>query len=452
LVLTGLSLCGRPAAAQARTGSIRGVVHDSLLASGPIPDALVEILELGREKRTDARGSFRFDSVPGGRYSVAFTHPSLNAIGLVPPERVVELGAGIDVSIVLATPSASTIHARLCRGSREANTGLLLGRLRDARTGGPLGGGEVRGEWEEAIVSTAGGIVRRGRTVRAATDAGGRFQLCGVPLDVGVLLTTTAGPARGAPLELQMGGRLVAVRDLSLAPETGPAPRSARVAGRVRGEDGSPIGNALVALLGRPGGTRTDSSGRFRLDQLPPGSFTLDVRALGFTRGRAPLELEPGREATAEVTLARLAVELPEVAVESDAALADPTGFAARRGRGVGGYFISREDVLRRGSIRTEDLLRTVPGIKIEPVGATDYQIVSLRGGAGFSPTCAPTVYIDGIRIPLDPEFGSGLPILPEEIHGIEIYQSPASAPIEFRVAGENCGIILAWTRRGGSR
>jgi len=88
LALTlGLQL-GLAAGVQAQTptlGSIRGLVHDSLLAARPLERAVVEILELGRLDTTDARGVFRFDSVPAGRYSVSSPIPSSMRSGCARP-------------------------------------------------------------------------------------------------------------------------------------------------------------------------------------------------------------------------------------------------------------------------------------------------------------------------------------------------------------------------------
>lgn len=447
LALAALAAPVPAANAQAGLGSIRGLVHDSLRAGGPLAGAEVEVLELGRRVLTDAAGRFRIDSVPAGRFTVSFSHPDLVAFGFQPPERTVEIGSGIDVSLVLATPSPATILGRLCPGRREAETGVLLGRVTDPLTGRPAEGGEVRGQWTETVLAT-GGLTQRPRAVRSLIDGAGRYRLCGVPTDVPVVLSTGTAELGGVPLALDLKGQLVVVRDLALARTDSAAPRDARATGTVRNENGDPVAQALVSVLGLDRAVRTDSEGSFALSGLPSGSFTLDARAVGYARAHAGLELRPGATAQAAIVLSRLAVELPEVTVTA-ATPADPTGFTLRRTQ-RDGYFIGRDDIQRRGSVRTEDLFRAIPGIKLEPVGAADYQILSTRGGTGISTLCAPAVFIDGIPVPLDPRSGSSIPVLPEEIHGIEIYHNAGEAPPEFRSRGASCAIILVWTRRGG--
>ena len=445
----GLLAAQRPAP----PGSIRGTIYDSLLTSAPLAGARVELLELGRHAETDGRGVFRFDTVPGGTYTLLYDHPDLRSAGFTPPERTVTIGAGIDVTVLLATPSAGGVYRRLCPGVRDPKTGLVLGRLSDAATAAPIAGGRVRGEWTETTIEAKQGLIKRSRATNAVTDGGGRYQLCGVPSDVPILVTSTDSAGRGRSLlAVDLAGRALVVRNVSLDLADSTAPGSARVAGIVKDQTGRPVAGALVGLLGAPVAVRTDSGGRFLLSGLRAGTRTVEARAIGFERRRVAVDLAAGHEQSAELTLPRLAFELPELTVTSTPAATDLTGFEERRQRGLGGYFIGREDILRRGTIRIEDLFKTVPGMRVEPVGAADYQILSTRGGAGFNATCQPVIFVDRVRIPLDPDLGIGIPVLPEEIRGIEIYQGPGGVPAEFQSVGNGCAVVLIWTRRGATR
>jgi Carboxypeptidase regulatory-like domain/TonB-dependent Receptor Plug Domain len=423
-------------------------VYDSLVVGGPLVGAVVEVVELGRSTTTDARGVFRIDSVPGGRYRLAYSHQTLTAIGFVPPELPFTIGAGIDVSIILATPSPAAIYRRLCPGPKESATGVVLGTVREAATDTLLPGAEVRGDWTETTVSRVSGTTRRPRVVRSAVDQNGRFQLCGIPTDVPVLLQMISGQTLGPPLELTLADKMLAVRHLSLDLSPPSEIRRAGLVGVVK-TAGIPIADVQVGLIGSNRIARTRADGSFRIDSVAAGTHTLEARAIGYSRQRIAVDLKPGPPATVTLSLNKAPLELPELTVAASAAATARTGFEQRRLRGVGGHFITREDIVRRGSIRVEDLFKGVPGMKVDPIGANDYQILSLRGGAGTSAVCSPTIYIDNIRIPLDPDIGNNLPVQPDEIQGIEIHQSPHSAPIEYRPMGQNCGIILIWTRRG---
>ena len=448
----GLALVGLagalPLLGQGPTGSIRGIVFDSLVTGAPLVGAVVELVELGRSAETDGRGVFRLDSVPGGRYTLTYSHRSLASIGFYPPDRPVSLAPGIDISITLGTPSPGTIFARLCPLVREPKMGVLLGTAREATTDTALGGAEVRAEWTVTTLARVGGMVRRPQMIRTAVEPGGRFQLCGVPTDVPVLIRVNVSATQGPPIELSLDSKAVAVRHLALDLSDSARGRRAVVAGRVTSA-GQPIAGAQINLLGSATYARTRSDGSFEIAGLAAGSYTIEARMIGYGRRRAAVDLKADQTTQVSFSLDRSAVELPEVTVAARAAAAARSGFDQRRLRGVGGFFITREDIVRRGSVRVEDLFKAIPGIKVDPLGSTGYQILSLRGGAGTSAVCAPTVFLDNIRIPPDPESGNDLPIIPEEIQGIEIHQSPHSAPIEFRPMGQNCGVILIWTRRG---
>ncbi len=320
---------------------------------------------------------------------------------------------------------------------------MLLGTLRVAGSGAPIAAGEIRGDWTVSTLTRESGFASRPRVVRAATDSSGRYQLCGVPTDVPVLLRAIAAGVEGPPLELRMRDRVFEVRHVSLA--TTPGTARARMTGRIT-SGSAPLSDAQVLILGSTKMTRTRADGTFELDGLAEGSHTVEARAIGFARERRPVELVADRSAPLEISLAKLPVELPEVSVTASAGRA---GFDERRRRAIGGYFITGAEIDRRGAVRVEDLFRTVPGIRVEPASATDYRILSYRGGSGFSAVCEPTMYLDGIRIGVDPEAGVTLPVMPEELDGIEVYPGPGTAPVEYRAMNQNCGVILLWTKRG---
>jgi hypothetical protein len=57
---------------------------------------------------------------------------------------------------------------------------------------------------------------------------------------------------------------------------------------------------------------------------------------------------------------------------------------------------------------------------------------------------CAPAIILDGMHlrgVVLDDM------IAPDAIQGIEVYDSPATVPVEFR-RGPTCGAVVIWTRR----
>ncbi len=430
-------------------GVVRGRVIDSLVTGRPLAGATVELVELAKQTTTDPRGIFRFDSIPVGTYLLTFHHPDLAAFGFTPPEQTIRVDPGMMPPVLLATPAPATVYHRLCPAPRDQDTGVLLGTIRNAGTDRPLVA-TVRGEWVVNFVSPDGATTRQPRAVRTTADSAGRFQLCGVPSDVAVAVWTTAANGDGGPIELRLEGREVGVRHLTHSLADPLTAQQAKVHGTVSG-GGQPVALAHVRLLGHEGRAVSDATGRFVLDSLPAGSHTLEVGALGFAPSRRQIDLPPGGELRLDLTLAAVARELPELNVTVSEATLARSGFEERRRRGMGGHYITREEIARRGSIRVEELLRTAPGIRLEPVGSSEYRIVSLRGGPGWSDSCQPTVFVDSFKVPVDPDSGISLPVSPNEVEGIEVHNSTTSAPLQYRIASASCGVILIWTSRGRS-
>ena len=74
---------------------------------------------------------------------------------------------------------------------------------------------------------------------------------------------------------------LVAMLSLSQAPPSPATSDAAAIAGLVRDNGAQPLRGALVVAhcdcLPRPREVQTDDSGRFRLEGLPPGEYTVQV-------------------------------------------------------------------------------------------------------------------------------------------------------------------------------
>jgi hypothetical protein len=108
---------------------------------------------------------------------------------------------------------------------------------------------------------------------------------------------------------------------LLTALSTPPAAPGGTVSGHVRSEaTGEPLGGAVVELVGAPGARRVvaDSTGAYRVDDIPSGRRLLRARHLGY----APLEMEvvvpPGREVRLDVVLRPAPVPLPALKVRGE--------------------------------------------------------------------------------------------------------------------------------------
>jgi outer membrane receptor protein involved in Fe transport len=213
---------------------------------------------------------------------------------------------------------------------------------------------------------------------------------------------------------------------------------------------GVPVSDATVEVLEQAIVAVTDSGGRFRLEGVGGGHFTIYVQRLGYFPGIVELEFTATRAMTVdlgEMVVSPVATELDPVVVEAEAfnERLQEVGFFGRRHTETG-TFITRDDIVKQNPSTTSELLRRVPGFRV----FVDGNVSSARGvpsiSHGFS-QCGVQYYVDGVHAD-----GSDLnTVLPRAIAGMEIYTGSASIPPIYRVSGNpKCGVVLIWTRSGG--
>jgi hypothetical protein len=237
-----------------------------------------------------------------------------------------------------------------------------------------------------------------------------------------------------------------------------PSPASSqRVAGTVRSEGAEdPVAGARVVLQLRGAGQRltatTDTLGFFSMRLPEGGRYSLEVTAAGF-EAFISQEVDVGHAETVtlEIRLGRDVIPLEPIRVS--ARTTDPrlAGFHERRLSGAFGRFLTRQDVERSSPPRSTELLRGVAGISLTPVrrgrAAQTGNLVSVRGGFGL---CEPALYIDGHRVRQSAQSTLDDILNPQDVEGVEVYSTGSTAPVQFYDPSA-CGVILFWTRPGGS-
>lgn len=482
-------LAAAPLAAQGPSISARqpsglhGTVFDSLLTGKPLVDAEVFLQGTQFVAHTDAKGQFKFDRLQAGKYTLSFAHPALDSLRLSAPSRAVDVPAGGTPMVALATPSLATLHQRACRGPMPDKAGLVLGIVKDADADTVVAGIEVVAEWS-AIVLMRGAQPRQTQQVSSAvSDAAGRYVLCGVPTDVVVAIRAGAPGHRQGLMQLELGDRGIAFRDIAVsmtdiaaqarAPSL-PAPQAdsgaaaapasttgsllrgtAQLAGTIRGEGGTLLAEAQVRVLGAatpPSKSKQD--GTYSLVELPAGSQIVEVKALGYAPVRANVMLRRGRMEPLDIAMTKVAVVLDELEAKGYSTLFDRSGFEQRRQSGIG-HYITEDEIRKRNPVRTEDVFRGVPGVQLElasEFGGYMPTFVRAQGstvGTGGG-VCYPNFVIDGTVYRGDTFSNTnGLPIAPQDVKGIELYASAAFAPPQFVSISSGCGVIVIWTKRG---
>lgn len=456
-----------PARAAAPVTTVSGYVYDSL-TDAPLKGATVIIGGTAASAITDSAGRFVIDadSVPDGTYLLSFFHPELDSIGIAPPPRTIQIKDRASLAVDLAMPSAASIIRAVCPDSlRRGGRGLLLGDVRDAETDRPLAGALVVVMWSEMTIGNST-ISRLPQALNARSDSDGLFRICGVPAETPLRSQARLSPKASGWIDLLFVPNGLVVQQfligemptVAAAPAPGPPAGgaaaaaavpvvkagSATLVGSVVGGDGAPLEGAQVLLIGTTMtvSARSDARGIFRLNGLPSGTHTVEVRLLSYQPKHYVVNLAPHREAHLVAKLDTRAQVLDPVTVTAKETTPVP-GFDDRAAHATG-VFMNAKQIEQSGVIATSDLFRRMPGIQVVYVNG-QYVVVTNRNG---NTTCQEVEwYVDGSRYQSQGEDMDAI-IKPNEIEAIEVYSSAIDTPVQFQGPQSQCGTVVVWTKR----
>jgi hypothetical protein len=440
-------------AAQEPTASLRGTVTDSIRHS-PLVGATVVASrttagsEAGESHdytaTTDAHGKYVIDAIAPGTYVLTVEHPWLDSTGLSVPAQTVDLRTRRNASVNLAVPSGATIRSVVCAGSAPDSTvGLVAGYVMDAGVERPMAGAHVVFVWNDFDFDPhTARASQRQRTFVATTARDGTFRVCGLPVLRPILMQAQVGDraATGAvALELPASGVLVESFRIEARP-SGFAELSGVV---VRTEAQRPLAGAHVHLYGATDSVATAEDGSFHLRDVPLGTQSIEVTALGFYPRRYSLDVVKGGIGPVTITMSEIATMLDSVRI-----IARRTNtplwyaeFDDRSAHGMGQY-VTEAMIANQNPRQTSELFQQVRGFYL--LGGMVY---SSRGithlptdpKSTVNRVCQPPVYVDGMPGPALDDISS------LAIHGIEIYASSAEVPAKYPTGV--CGAILIWTK-----
>ena len=196
----------------------------------------------------------------------------------------------------------------------------------------------------------------------------------------------------------------------------------------------NPVAGAAVTLASVETKLRSGDDGSFVFTSLPAGTHVLQVRQVGFAPATMIVDMRPGQTTEADVQMP-VARTLETFNVRADyVAGKDQVGFEERRKLGFG-YALRKKDFEYRADVGS--MLAGLPGMTIRHTnGGVN---VTMANGAR---TCAPTVYLDGVRS--DMEVVSIYDI--KDFKGVEVYPRQLEVPAQFSTSNP-CGAIIFWTR-----
>jgi len=209
---------------------------------------------------------------------------------------------------------------------------------------------------------------------------------------------------------------------------------------------GGPLAGARVVLKTSGFGAITDSTGDFRIRQVPAGFVdTIQVDLIGYANQSIPLRIKPGSTTRAVFSLSQTVLRVEDLHVEVKANPLHNSLSEFRRHEKTGmGYFVTPQMIEQQNPQFTTDVLRRVPGVTVgaQVNGHSEVHVVH------SNLNCYPTLYLDGTLWP--GHYLDELP--PKQVLAMEVYRGTSEIPPRFMGYGRpDCGVIVVWTRQGGA-
>ncbi len=200
-----------------------------------------------------------------------------------------------------------------------------------------------------------------------------------------------------------------------------------------------PIALAVVRVAGTDNSVTTNTSGRFRIENVAPGTRELQVTALGYrTFDTAPLTVTLDSETSVTITLESQPLKVERLIVTATKTAQNSLEVPAVV------TLVDREDIVVRGDVELIDAIENAPGL-MHTAQANSFESIELRGmprqGNEFETTL---LLIDGV-----PQTDSrnsarviNLPI--DNARAIEVVNGPNSALYGRTAIGGAINIITA--------
>lgn len=416
--------------------SVRGVVFDSVRGR-PLPDAFVTIRGGDQSTTTDARGRFKFDSVPEGTRTFEVQHAVLDSLGFTGLSKRATLKPG-EAEINVAVPSFATLWHNVCGTTRAPDdSGLVYGTIRDARTKKPVADALLEATWAQLTVGDKRRIVDRHFKSTTRTGVTGNYAVCGVPVDEAVHVQAKTASAMSGEIALGTAGLRVQRRDLYIG--SSDARARGTIVGLLTDPSGGPAVDARV-MLDDSIEVRSDFDGRFVLRNVMSGSRQLEVRHIGTSPVLSVVDVMAGDTAL-------VAIEVPKATM-----LATVNVTSSERARMLREELEERKIMYHHYMIDTTEIMKNssmsnifygVSGVRVRRNAVGDFTLLVPDPHGGL---CTPELRVDGAMVN---DFGFLTSLPPARVVSVEVYPHAFDIPAEYQRTGVRspCGLVAVWTR-----
>lgn len=215
-----------------------------------------------------------------------------------------------------------------------------------------------------------------------------------------------------------------------------------KLEGKVRDQQGAPIANAQVIIVGTKFGAQTNADGYYFINLITAGSVDLQVSFIGYKTTRVTgVRIVSGQTITADVTLEATPVQVTEITVQAAQNELVPRDAVTTK-QSVTGEYTEKLPV-----DRITNVLALQPGVVASAGGGT----LSIRGGR----TDEQAVYVDGVPVGAGNRGtgsrtagGNSITIGTNGFEDASVTTGAASAAF----GGAQSGIVSISTRSGGDK
>ena len=228
-------------------------------------------------------------------------------------------------------------------------------------------------------------------------------------------------------------------------PVTAQTPATGQVAGVVADSaSGQPLSGAQVNVVGTTLGAQTNAEGRYTIPRVPAGTYTLQVRRLGFQPREIPrVVVAAGATVTVDVRMRTSPLQLEAVV---STGVVDPTA-GTRVPFTVGRVDVADAPVPATNALET--IQGKMAGVTVVPTGQPGSGTnLMLRSPTSINKSNSPLIVVDGVILSQSFD-ASSADLEALDIESVEVVKGAAAASLYGSRASS--GVIQIRTRRGSS-
>jgi hypothetical protein len=442
--------------------TVFGMVLDSI-SRRELVGARLSMVGTGLSDSSNATGRFSISGVLPGEYTLEVHTPSLDSAHIAHRSTITVTDSLAPIEILV--PTAMQLEQRLCGPGKPDRPGIIVGQT--AMVGDSTASGNIRitASWTDRALAPAAnlrlGVVDHRNSTDTRSDSKGAFRLCGLP--VGTPIDIAAGDNDDFSRQMVViapQSRFARV-DLTLVRNQPVRSASAVLFGVVVDSLGIPVSSAEISLPELSKTALTDSSGNFRILDLPTGIHRVLVRHVGLRPIDVQILLSSDPVVARRFELARVPMLDSVIVTETNVDRSMAT-FEENRRLGLG-QFVTRAELAKlEGGVSTSSVMAGLSGIRFARGHSGQAWVVGRNGGRsigvdkfdqqqGARPTCYAQVFLDNM-VAYSGRDGEPLfninSTAPSEIEAIEYYANPTQTPVKYAALNSGCGVVVIWTRR----